>query len=46
MLCIGHCNPDGTHDPETVDEFREVLAERDETIARLRAELSRERMRR
>lgn len=43
MLCIGHCNPDGTHDPETADEWKEILAEKDALIRRLQSELTAER---
>lgn len=41
MYCNGNCDPaSGTHDPETAEEWKAVVAERDRTIATLRARLA------
>lgn len=39
MLCIGHCDGDGVHEPETADEWREVVREKDATIHALRSRI-------
>lgn len=41
MRCAGDCHTDGTHDPETVEEFNAIIAEKDEQIARLQREVRR-----
>jgi hypothetical protein len=41
MSCSGSCDADGTHEPETAEEWREVIAEKDAYIARLQADVRR-----
>ena len=39
MTCLGRCDATGYHEPETVEEFRLVLAEKDTRIAELERQL-------
>jgi hypothetical protein len=41
MVCIGRCDRNGDHEPDSPEEWRELLAEKDARIANLEADLRR-----